>query len=190
MIFGIPTLVLKKRNKNKESLKYQATKTSGFGSLSLYQFKEKEIIVMHHNELEKLIKIVEKEAVCGIDSENWHKYETWEIDHKGVLPIYIVDAVSSHGLDDHEFHIMFNAIQPSGKTLVFALPHNGEDPFGEGVLPSGKHYSLTVYRYAELTVDEIVHKDRLVLDPIAMKIIPDSEIEAIKANLESKGSAL
>lgn len=145
---------------------------------------------MYSKELERLIKTVEKEAVCGIDSEDWHKNETWEIDHKGVLPIYIVDAVSSYGLDEHEFHIMFNAIQPSGKTLVFALPHNGEDPFGKGVLPSDRHYSLTVYRYAELTVDEIVHKDRLVLDPTAMKIIPDSEIEAIKANLELKGCAL
>ena len=145
---------------------------------------------MHHNELIKLIEIVEKEAVCGITTEGWHNHETWEIDHKGSLPVYIVDAVSSYGLDEHEFHIMFNAIQPSGKVLVFALPHNGKDPFGEGVLPSGKHYSLTVGRYAELIVDEVLHKGEFVLDPKSMKIIPDSEIEAIKTKFETKGSAL
>lgn len=144
---------------------------------------------MYSKELEKLIKIVEKEAVCGIDSESWHKHETWKIDHKGNVPIYIVDAISSHGLDEHEFHIMFNAIQPSGRILVFALPHNGDDPFGKGVLPSGKHYSLTVGRYAELTVDEIVHKGKLCLDPKELKIIPDFEIEAIKADMEQEGGA-
>ena len=145
---------------------------------------------MYSNELERLIKIVENKVVCGIDYESWHESEPWKIDHKGILPVYIVDAVSSYGMDEHLYHIMFNAIQPSGKILVFALPHNADDPDGDGVLPSGKHYSLTVGRYAELTVDEIVHKEKVVLDPKSLKIIPDSEIEAIKANLESKGSAL
>lgn len=70
---------------------------------------------MYSKELERLIRIVEKEAVCGIDSEDWHKHGTWEIDHKGVLPIYIVEAVSSHGLDEHEF----NRTNKSSKGMFF-----------------------------------------------------------------------
>lgn len=144
---------------------------------------------MNTKELKILINEVETKAVCGIDSEDWHKHETWEIDHKGKLPIYIVDAISSYGLDEHLYHIMFNAIQPSGRILVFALPHNAKDPMGEGVLPSGKHFSLTIGRYAELTVDEIVHKGELCLEPKELKIIPDFEIESIKSDMEQEGGA-
>lgn len=32
---------------------------------------------MYNKELEDLIKIVEKEAVCGVRTEGWHNHETW-----------------------------------------------------------------------------------------------------------------
>lgn len=135
---------------------------------------------MRKNDIKKLIKFVESNVFSGTNLADFHEYENWTFDHKGNLPVYIFDAISSYGYEEHKVHIMFYAIQPSGNALVFIVPHNIDDPFGEGILPSGKPFSLTIGRYAEITVEEANSGDKTYLDVKKIKLIPDSKIEAIK----------
>lgn len=142
---------------------------------------------MNKNEIKILINEVENRVYCGTGRKDWSKKETWEFDHKGSLPVYIVDAISSYGYNEHEFHIMFYGIQPSGKVLVFIMPHTAEDAFGKGVLPSCKHYSLTVGRYAEINVVDGFDEGEPCLEVNEFRIIPDHEIEEIKAEIAKEG---
>ncbi len=142
---------------------------------------------MNTQEIKVLINEVESRVYCGTSGKDWSKNESWEFDHKGSLPVYIVDAMSSYGYNEDEFHIMFYGIQPSGRVLVFIMPHKAEDPFGKAILPSGKHYSMTVGRYAEINVVDCFDEGEPCLEVNELRIIPDSEIEEIKAEITKKG---
>ena len=123
-------------------------------------------------EICKLVDKSENEFVCG----KYKQYLCTEkhnnaFDYSGVMPVYILNANFNN-----ESFIEFDVMQPSGNIVTFTIPYEFESI--NRILPTGRHYSLSIGRYAEIIIKEnksdfFVEKIELINDEKMIKIIEE-----------------
>ena len=124
-----------------------------------------------------LINHVEKNLYCSNDDADWCWEEKVNFDHVGEMPIYILDVRVSEMNANNKFNVIFIAIQPSGKILKFTKQYDYYDEDGRNILPSKRHFSMTISRYARIKVKKCKQRNGdKVLRVVEFNIIPDEEI--------------
>lgn len=124
-----------------------------------------------------LISHVEENLFCTNEDGDWCMVESQDFDHTGEMPIYILDARMSKMNANNKFNVIFIAIQPSGKILRFTKQYDYYDEDGRNILPSKRHFSMTISRYARIKVKKCRQRNgEEVLRVIEFRITPDEEI--------------
>lgn len=144
---------------------------------------------MQKKELFELINHVEKNLYCSNDDADWCWEEKANFDHVGEMPIYILDIRVSKMNANNKYNIIFIAIQPSGKTLKFTKQYDYYDKDGRYILPSKRHFSMTIARYARIKVKKCRQRNgEEVLRAVSFEIIPDEEILKLIDEMEEQNS--
>ena len=131
----------------------------------------------YKNEVLNVIKHVEENLYCTNEDGNWCWEENEGFDHVGDMPIYILDARMSEMNINNKFNVIFIAIQPSGKILKFTKQYDYYDEDGRYILPSKRHFSMTISRYALIKVKKCKQRNGdAVLRVVNFDILPDEKI--------------
>lgn len=127
-----------------------------------------------------LISHVEENLFCTNEDADWCMEENQDFDHTGEMPIYVLDARMSEMNANNKYNVIFIAIQPSGKILKFTKQYDYYDEDGRNILPSKRHFSMTISRYARIKVKKCKQRSgEEVLRVIEFHITPDEEILGI-----------
>ena len=144
---------------------------------------------MKNKELFELTKHVEKNLYCSNDDADWCWEEKTNFDHVGEMPIYILDVRVSKMNANNKYNIIFIAIQPSGKILKFTKQYDYYDEQGRYILPSNRHFSMTIARYARIFIKKCRQRNGdEVLRAVSFEIIPDEEILKLIDEMEEQNS--
>lgn len=146
-------------------------------------------------ELCNLIEHVEENLFCSNFDADWCWEESECFDHTGEMPVYILDVRMTEMNSNNKYNVVFIAIQPSGKILKFTKQYDYYDEDGRYILPSKRHFSMTISRYALIKVKKCKQRNGdAVLRVVNFDILPDEKIlelieEFNETNIEEGGAA-